>query len=206
MRSRLSIVCLRKKPPPPRLHTERLEIISTYQLAFRFLALSSESRVHLRASLCEHAAENGILIAQFAIHWIRKGSHIPRAFILHTEDDQLLRMLHRQRAQNDAVEKGKQRRVRADPKRDREDYHRAKQRSFPHQARTKADVLQKFLNPAHAARVATFFLPLFDSAEFQQGHTSRRLDGQPVCNAFLRSSFDVIAQFFVKFLFNVAPP
>ena len=59
-------------------------------------------------------------------------------------------MLHRQSAQQHAVEERKERGIRAQPEGEREHDDRAEARIFAQQAKAVTKVLEKFLQPAHA--------------------------------------------------------
>jgi len=73
--------------------------------------------------------------------------------VLHRQHDQLLRVLHRQRAQQQRVHHAKNRRVRANAERQRQHRHDGKRRAFRQHPQAEPDILKEGFHPPPRARI-----------------------------------------------------
>ena len=114
-------------------------------------------------------------------------------------------MLNWKSPKQHGIEERKQRDVRAQPECQGKDDNHAKRRILAQEAKAIAKVLKKFFQPAHAARVAAFFLALLDSAQIEQGGAARFVGAEAIGDALFGSALEVIAQFLVQFILDCAP-
>src|SRR5579862_2365716 len=124
-------------------------------------------RAELDAVHGDDTSINSILFADFAVEGV--GKQLPAAIrqrILAstppagTEQNQLRRLLDRQRFQQDSIEQTKHRRVRPDAESERQDSHQRQSGTALHGSEAEPHVAKKCLDETYSARVAAFFLEL----------------------------------------------
>jgi hypothetical protein len=111
--------------------------------------------------------------------------------------DKLVRILHRERSQHDAIDQREDRRVRADAHGKRQGGRDGEPWRLPQQPQGIAHILDEALEGRQAVRVTILFLHRLDRAEFE--------DGLPPCLARIHAGADVLSRLEVEVFLDAFP-
>lgn len=107
------------------------------------------------------------------------------------QEDQLVRVAHRQAAQHDGVDEAEDRRARADAEGQDEHDDGGEGRAPAELARRESQVSDQVVGERHAARIAALLLDGLDAAELAQRCTAGRLGFHARGDVLLDQSLDV---------------
>src|SRR5262249_2245414 len=102
------------------------------------------------------------------------------------------------------VNEAEDRRVGPNPEREREHGHRREARTLAQSPQSVAEILHHVFNPPHASRIAALLLSLFNASESAQRGVSRLFRRHAFGDVFFDLPIEVIAEFFVEFLLDLA--
>ena len=122
------------------------------------------------------------------------------------DKDQLRRIAIGQRTNQHAIDDRKDRRVSADPQRQRQHSHGQKTGLLQQQSRAEADVLPKLIDQAKTAEVSIRLLHLLHSAEAAPRRPPRFLFAHPLANVLRRFHLQVKAHLGVHLAFDLPAP
>src|SRR5262245_53540380 len=130
---------------------------------------------------------------------------VEAAFIFATFPDHHQPLLIRQieRAQNQCVHTAEDRRVRRDPRRQRDDGDKSEARLLHQHSQAVTQVLQQVLQPPCPAGVAALLLHLLRTAESEPSPSTRFLRIEAPRDEIGRVLVQMEAQFFFEFLFHL---
>src|SRR6185436_14789006 len=185
-------------------YTEQVEEAAADPQALGRLCLAAAREVERRPAEGECAREGVLAIADLLPDRVRQARPPvrevpPGALLRHRRDlDQLFRPYHGQRLQPHGVDHLEDRRVRADPDREREDRDGGESRLPQEQARGVAQILAEPLEPRPAPHLARHFLDRRDVAELAPRGGARLGRVLAALDAIPRRHVEVGAQFVLK--------
>ena len=206
MAARYAIVLRRKEPPCCRRHAQNVVVVAGDKLAHgRFgiavHAYTQPDAVRIRREL----AEEWLLPPQAPVGFIVVGV-VGVAFPLLAEEEQRLRIPHRQRLEEQCVDQPEDRRVGADAQRQRNHRHHAEARILAQHPQAVPRVLPDPFQPGPPPGFADRFLQPRRVAQPSPRGELRIARGQPCLPLVFGFQFQMGAQFALQVLFAIRAP
>src|SRR5262245_50512724 len=198
----LLIFARQKCAPERRLYAERVEKAGGD-------AVTAESFRLMRSRQIEGAPDNGdepleaLILFTPVVEIAERDRAVVVAALRGTpfiDHHQPLLMLKTERAQNQRISDTENRRVRRDPRRQRDDSDKSEARLLHQHSQAVTQVLQQVLQPTCPAGVAASLLHLFRTADSEPSPSSRFLRIESLRDEVGRVLVQMEAQFFFEFL------
>src|SRR5262245_59140437 len=201
------IFARQKYAPERRPYAERIEKVGGD-------AVTAESFRLMRSRQIEGAPDNGDepLEALILFTAVVENAERDRAVVVAVaalvgtpviDHHQPLLMLKTERAQNQRIRDAEDRRVRRDPRRQRDDGNQREARLLHQHSRAVTQVLQQVLQPPCPASVSAMLLHLFRTTERKPSLSPRFLRIEALRDEIGRVLIQMEAQFFFEFLFHL---